>query len=130
MSTLATIGVSVIFVACILYTIGVWAEKLNGRLKWQHVIIFWCGFIADTIGTGSMGSIAGGIFQVNFHAITGLIAIVLMLFHAVWATIVLIKKNEKLIMSFHKFSIVVWSIWLVPMVTGIVFGAVTGAMVK
>ena len=36
-----------------------------------------------------------------------LLAILLMLFHAIWATIVLVKKNEKMIINFHKFSIFV-----------------------
>jgi len=46
-------------------------------------------------------------FTLSVHAVTGVLAIVLMAFHAVWATIVLVKKNEALLHSFHKFSIVV-----------------------
>jgi len=45
---------------------------------------------------------------------SGLLAIVLMFVHVIWATFVLIKKDEKMIVSFHKFSIFVWLIWLVP----------------
>jgi len=45
-----------------------------------------------------------------------------MLFHAIWATIVLAKKNEKMILKFHKYSLFVWIIWLIPMITGMVFG--------
>jgi len=51
-----------------------------------------------------------------------LLAILLMLFHAIWATIVLVKKNEKMIINFHKFSIFVWVIWLIPYLTGLIFG--------
>jgi uncharacterized repeat protein (TIGR03987 family) len=36
------------------------------------------------------------------------------LVHAIWATIVLLRKDEKWIIQFNKFSIVVWLIWLVP----------------
>jgi uncharacterized repeat protein (TIGR03987 family) len=117
------IAINLIFGACIFYTVGVWAEKAGKRLKGWHVILFWFGLVCDTIGTGAMGALAGSIFKFNFHGITGLAAIVLMLFHAIWATAVMIRKNEKLILSFHKFSIVVWAIWLVPMVSGIMFGA-------
>jgi uncharacterized repeat protein (TIGR03987 family) len=46
-----------------------------------------------------------------------------MLFHAVWATIVMVKKNEPMILKFHKFSFVVWIIWLIPMVTGMILGS-------
>lgn len=48
--------------------------------------------------------------------------IILMLFHAIWATIVLIKKDEKARINFHKFSITVWLIWLVPFISGMIVG--------
>ncbi len=112
-----------IFCACVLYTIGVWAEKLQGRLKVWHMVVFWLGLTCDTIGTGAMSKMAGSLFQFNFHGITGMAAIVLMLFHAAWASIVLYKKDEKKILQFHKFSMVVWIIWLIPMVTGMIYGA-------
>ena len=112
-----------IFTACILYSLGVWAEKIQGRLKTWHTVVFWCGLTADTIGTGAMGALAGSVIQLNFHGLTGLLAIVLMLFHAAWATIVLIRKNEVMILKFHRFSLIVWIIWLVPMVSGMIFGS-------
>jgi uncharacterized repeat protein (TIGR03987 family) len=123
-------GISFIFMACLFYTIGVWAEKIKGKLKWWHTIVFWCGFASDTVGTGAMYGIAGNIFRFNFHGVTGMIAIILMLFHALWATIVLLKKDEKMILNFHKFSIVVWCIWLIPMISGMIFGSITGATVN
>lgn len=70
-----------------------------------------------------MSLISGSLFRLTFHGITGNIAILLMLFHAIWAIVVLAKKNEKMIVNFHRFSIVVWLIWLVPMISGMVFGA-------
>jgi len=45
-------------------------------------------------------------------------AIVLMLLHASWASLVLIRKDEKAIVNFHKFSVLVWLIWLIPFFTG------------
>lgn len=116
-------AVSFICAALVLYTLGVWAEKISGSLKPWHSIVFWCGLACDSIGTGSMGALAGGMFQSTFHGITGMLAIALMLFHAVWATIVLARRNERLIKSFHRFSVLVWSIWLVPMLSGMFLGA-------
>jgi uncharacterized repeat protein (TIGR03987 family) len=110
-------------IACLLYTVGVWAEKLQHRLKWWHTLFFWGGFICDTIGTSAMSLLSGSLVKFNFHGMTGLTAILLMLFHAIWATNVLLKKDEKLILKFHRFSIIVWIIWLIPMVSGIIFGA-------
>jgi len=110
-------------IACLIYTIGVWSEKIQKKLKGWHVCVFWGGLIFDTLGTGAMGKIAGGIFQFNFHGITGMSAILLMLFHAIWATIVIVKDDENMKLKFNKFSIVVWIIWLIPMVSGIIYGA-------
>jgi uncharacterized repeat protein (TIGR03987 family) len=119
------IAVSFIFSALAFYSVGVWAEKISGRLKPWHAAVFWLGLVCDTIGTGAMGRIAGGLFQFNFHGITGVVAIVLMLFHATWATIVLARKDEKLIKSFHRLSVFVWCVWLVPMVGGMIFGSMS-----
>ena len=117
------IAMSFIFAALFFYSLGVWSEKIQKRLKLWHAIVFWLGFVCDTIGTGAMGKMAGSIIQLNFHGLTGLTAILLMLFHAIWATIVLIRKDERLILQFHKFSFVVWIIWLIPMVTGMILGS-------
>ena len=117
------IAISFIFAACIFYTVGVWSERISKRLKSWHVVVFWLGLICDTIGTGAMGKIAGSLIQFNFHGLTGLLAILLMLFHAVWATLVIARKDESMILKFHKFSIVVWIIWLIPMITGMILGS-------
>jgi len=117
------IAIIFIFAACFMYTLGVWAEKISKRLKLWHVIVFWLGFLFDTIGTGAMGKLVGTLIQFNFHGMTGLLAILLMLFHAAWASIVLYSKNEEQIIKFHKFSFWVWIIWLIPMVTGMILGS-------
>lgn len=117
------IAIVFIFSACIFYTLGVWAEKISRRLKIWHAVVFWLGFICDTIGTGAMGKLVGSLIQFNFHGMTGLLAVLLMLFHAIWATIVLFRKNEKQIIQFHRLSFWVWVIWLIPMITGMIFGS-------
>lgn len=103
----------VITLALIAYTIGVWSERLAGRLKPWHLAFFWLGLVFDTVGTGMMLDFAGGL-TFDIHGLTGLLAIVLMAIHAVWATIVLLRRDERLIRTFHRFSIVVWAIWLIP----------------
>ncbi len=70
-----------------------------------------------------MASIAGGLFSSTLHGITGVAAIALMVFHAVWATVVLARRNEGMIRRFHRFSLFVWCVWLVPMIGGIVLGS-------
>ncbi|SHH46519.1 HsmA family protein [Clostridium grantii] len=110
-----------ITLALVFYTIGVWSEKIQGSLKKWHLVIFWIGLAFDTIGTTLMSNLSGNSFQFNFHGITGLLAIILMIFHAVWATVVLVKKDENMKLNFHKFSLLVWLIWLVPFLSGMIF---------
>ncbi len=98
------------------YSIGVWSERFAGRLKGWHLIFFWVGLVSDTTGTTMMSSIRG--IVLSFHAITGLAAILLMFVHAIWATIVLVRRDEMAIVNFHKFSILVWTVWLIPFFTG------------
>ena len=106
-----------ISLALVFYSIGVWSERLAGRLKGWHLIFFWGGLMFDTAGTGMMFEMAGGIGN-DIHSVTGVVAIVLMLIHAIWATVVLVSKNERAITRFHHFSVFVWIIWLIPYLTG------------
>jgi uncharacterized repeat protein (TIGR03987 family) len=103
----------IISLALVFYSIGVWSERFQGRLKGWHLLFFFLGLVCDTWGTGLMIELAGGL-TFDIHGVTGVLAIVLMLVHAIWAGIVLVKKDEKAILNFHKFSLVVWFIWLVP----------------
>jgi hypothetical protein len=54
-----------------------------------------------------MGKIAG-IKKVNIHSITRALAIRLMLFQSILATIILVCKQEDMIRGFHKFNLFVW----------------------
>jgi uncharacterized repeat protein (TIGR03987 family) len=110
---ITTTAVVVINLALLFYSIGVWGERLSGRLKVWHTIFFWLGLICDTWGTGLMFEMVGGLTY-DIHGLSGLLAIILMLIHAIWATVVLVKKDEKMIANFHKFSVTVWLIWLIP----------------
>jgi len=103
----------VITLALLFYTIGVWSERIAGRLKTWHLTFFWAGLVCDTFGTGMMFDMAGGM-QFDLHGLTGTLAIVLMMVHALWATRVLLRKDEQEIVNFHKFSVLVWFIWLIP----------------
>ena len=69
-----------------------------------------------------MSRLANDVFAVSFHSVTGLIAIILMAVHAVWATITLVKGSEISKQNFHKFSIAVWAIWLIPYLSGMIYG--------
>ncbi|MBW6409089.1 HsmA family protein [Clostridium weizhouense] len=122
------IAIIIITLALILYTVGVFGERKSKSLKKSHVIIFWLGLVCDTMGTFTMKQIANSRIETlnsvnqTLHGITGVLAILLMLFHVLWATWVLYKNDEKKKAIFHKFSIIVWVIWLVPYIIGMFIG--------
>jgi uncharacterized repeat protein (TIGR03987 family) len=101
------------------YSTAVWAERISGRLKKWHVVFFWIGFLSDATGTITMTILSKG-YLIDIHGISGPVALLLMLIHASWATVVIKRRNEKLITSFHKFSMFVWMIWLIPYITGVI----------
>lgn len=111
----------IITLALIFYSIGVWSERIQGKLKPWHLVFFFLGLICDTWGTGLMLEFAGGL-TADLHGITGLIAIILMAVHALWAAVVLVRKDEKAINNFHRFSVAVWVIWLIPYFSPMIFG--------
>ena len=113
-------AVIIINFALLFYSVGVWAERIQGRLKIWHTVFFWMGLVFDTWGTGMMLGFAGGL-TFDIHGISGLLAIILMLVHAIWATVVLIKKDENMIVKFHKFSVFVWLVWLIPYFSPMIF---------
>ncbi len=121
MTGILLVSTILITLALVLYSIGVWSERLAKRLKGWHLVFFWSGFVCDTLGTGMMFDVSGGITP-SIHSFTGLAAIILMFVHAIWATTVLILKNEKAIRNFHHFSVFVWIIWLVPYLNGFIVG--------
>ncbi|WP_124067900.1 HsmA family protein [Clostridium sp. E02] len=107
-----------ITLALIFYTLGVFGEKLQKTLKSWHLAAFWAGFACDTTGTALMIRLAGGQNSISFHTVTGIAAIVLMLIHTIWATVVFKQKNDIVMAKFHKFSVIVWLIWLIPYFSG------------
>jgi len=112
-----------ITLALVFYSIGVWAERISLYLKKWHVVTFWIGFSFDVTGTLAMHKLSDHPFDItDFHTLTGQIAIWLMLAHAIWATWVVRNNNETLRVKFHKYSLMVWLIWLIPYLGGMIAG--------
>jgi uncharacterized repeat protein (TIGR03987 family) len=112
-----------ITLALVFYSLGVWAERWVRYLKAWHVVSFWLGFTFDVTGTIAMHFIVEGDFNLfDSHTFTGQIALWLMLIHAIWATRVIMKNNEALRKKFHRYSLFVWLIWLIPYIGGMIMG--------
>lgn len=125
MSTPVIISTVLITLALVFYSLGVWSERIARYLKLKHVVFFWIGFMFDISGTFAMHKIATEPFNIlEPHTLTGQIALWLMLIHAIWATYVVRKGTDSSRKSFHKYSLTVWSIWLIPYFGGMYMGMV------
>ena len=117
------ISFSLITTALLFYSIGVWAERINRFLKPWHVLAFWTGFTFDVAGTLVMHQMSTRPFNLlDSHTFTGQLALWLMLVHAIWSSYVVRKGSERSRTTFHKYSIIVWLIWLIPYFGGIYMG--------
>lgn len=112
-----------ITLALVFYSTGIWSERFSRYLKGWHVAAFWMGFMFDVSGTWAMTRLSQHPFNMlELHTLTGQIALWLMLVHAIWATYVVRKGSEKLRKTFHRYSLVVWLIWLIPYFGGMIMG--------
>jgi uncharacterized repeat protein (TIGR03987 family) len=103
--------------------LGVWSERVKKYLHPWHVAAFWAGFFFDVSGTVAMHKIADGPFNIfEPHTLTGQIALWLMLIHAVWATYVVKMEQETVKYKFHRYSLFVWFVWLIPYFGGMYIG--------
>ncbi len=116
-------AVAVITSALVCYTIGVWGERLQHRLKLWHVVLFCLGVSADIAGTSLMEHIARVTGDHDrLHTVTGLIAVVLMLVHAAWAVRTYAEGSDRARRRFSRFSVFVWCVWLIPYGIGVYIG--------
>lgn len=115
------VSIVLITLALVFYSIGVWSERIARYLKGWHVAAFWTGLLFDLSGTIAMHLLAQGPFDITKpHTLTGQIALWLMLIHAAWATAVVRKGTTEARMSFHRYSLLVWLVWLIPYFGGMV----------
>ncbi len=123
MNILTILSSTLITLALVFYSLGVWSERVSRYLKGWHVVAFWTGFIFDISGTWAMGRLSDDPFNIlDVHTLTGQIALWLMLIHAIWATYVVRKGSESTRQRFHTYSLIVWLIWLVPYFGGMYLG--------
>ncbi len=123
MAPFMILSTTLITLALVFYSLGVWAERVAQYLKAWHVAAFWTGFAFDVSGTLAMTKLASAPFDLmHLHTLTGQIALWLMLIHASWATYVVRKGSEGLRKKFHRYSLLVWLIWLIPYLGGMFMG--------
>jgi len=114
--------------AFVFYTTGVWSERFQRDLRWRHIALFWTGLACDGFATSMMSRlVAAGENPGIVHSVTGFSAFWMMALHAAWATWVLLRGGREARSRFHRFSFVVWLVWLVPYFGGMIAGIARGA---
>ncbi len=123
MHVTVALSATLITLALLFYSLGVWAERIARYLRPWHVAAFWLGFVFDVSGTLAMHVLAQGPFDImEPHTLTGQIALWLMLLHASWATVVVLRGSETTRGNFHRYSLFVWLVWLIPYFGGMYIG--------
>lgn len=123
-----TSAIVIISMALVFYSVGVWSERIQKSLKWWHVMAFGLGFLCDVVGTSFMAELVRLTGEDNkLHAVTGMIAVVLMGIHAFWALWTYWRGSTKARRHFSRFSVVVWFIWLIPYCIGVWIGVTSHA---
>lgn len=125
MSPMLIAAMVTILTAAVLYTIAVFSERRAHTLTGTHLTLFWLGLVFDTTGTSLMSEIAGG-WKPDPHGLVGVAAIALMLVHSVWASIAFLGHREHVLRIFHRFSVSVWLLWMVALVSGFAVVALRG----
>ena len=122
------IPATIMSLAFVFYTTGVWSERVQRDLRVWHVGLFWLGLACDGTATELMRRlVAAGENPGIVHSITGFAAFWLMAVHAAWATWVLFRGTREAREGFHRYSIVVWLVWLLPYFGGMIAGMARGA---
>jgi len=117
--------------AFVFYTTGVFAERAVRDLRGWHVALFWLGLACDSFGTERMMQlVAVGEEPTMIHAVTGGAALLLMAGHTLWATWALARGSEQMRANFHRYSIAVWAIWLIPYFGGMIAGMTNGLNIR
>lgn len=97
-------AIVLITAALVFYPLGVWAEHRIGSLRWWHVGAFGAGLTFDIAGTAVMARIAAtqpppppGLSAVlqTIMSTTGLIALILMAAHLLWAILVMVRDRSR-----------------------------------
>jgi len=121
MPTIIIIAVISITSALVFYTFAVWLNWRAKRLELRHLVLFWLGLTADSLGTAMMRASVEHITY-DLHTLSGYTALFLMLSVTFAGTYAVVRHKEQLRNGFHKFSVPIWLFWTLSWLTGVVLG--------
>lgn len=105
----------VLTAALVFYSIGVWSEHVRGKLRFWDLIFMLVALLCDAVGAGLMKNAAQQTQHLNeTHTIVGVLAILLILGHTIWAMWVMVSRLPSARLLYNRVSIFIWCLWLVP----------------
>jgi len=106
--------------ALLCYTGGVLLEKKVGMMKPWILMIFWLGLAFEVCGAIPMFRRSGE--NITSHGIVGAIGLLLIILHNTGATLAVMGGWDVILKLFPKFSTLVYVIWVIAFITGMVAG--------
>lgn len=109
---------SLFIFALFFYTTAIWSHRFSGTMKTWMLACFSTGLLADISGTIFLCVIVSDTWHWTLHSISGLIALLIMSLHFIWALAAMTRggtAEEK----FNRWSLWAWLIWLIAFVSGI-----------
>lgn len=107
--------------ALVFYTAAMMRHWATGYLDAGVLVLLGLGLATDSLGTLFVCTIKTGVWLWTTHSIAGLVAILIMAVHFVWAAAAL-WGNPTRKETFRRWSRLAWLIWLTAFTTGIPIG--------
>ena len=78
------------------YTLGVQFEQRVRKRQALHLVLLWAGFCMNAVGFGLLTKMIGASegFAAGLCRFLGIVALVVLMVHAIWATAVMVLKED------------------------------------
>ncbi len=106
------------FIALFMYSFVIWRHRFTHKLSSWMVWLFGLGLLADAGGTVLLCVVPAESWQFTLHTVSGLLALLIMALHFLWALPARVSWGESRI-YFDRFSVYAWYLWLIAFMSGI-----------
>lgn len=106
-------------IALVLYSTVIWSHRFTGgALRPWMTWTFGTALACDASATVFLCGFGRIQWVWTVHTVSGLLALVIMALHFIWA-VISVMKGGNAADRFHRFSVWAWLLWLVSFISGI-----------